>query len=139
MKRSRRSYSKKKCPRGSISRVGYSYRKKSKKIKVRASCVKSRGLRSLGKRTRRVLPSLKKGSLTKFGYTVHETAEKRRKALHKALKAYGYSSLIKKLNAVRLLTRNTSPGNSKIYDSDIKYLQNLSPKKSGRKSKKRIS
>ena len=143
MKRSRRrSYSKKKCPRGSISRLSYSYRKKSlggKKIKVRASCIKSRGLRSRGKRTRRVLPLLKKGSLTKFGYTVHESADTRRKALHKALKEYGYSSLIKKLNAVRLLTRNTSPGNSKIYDSDIKYLQNLSPKKSKRKTKKRRS
>ena len=135
--KSRRSYSKKKCPKGSISRRSYSYRKKSKKIKVRASCIKSRGLRSRGKRTRRVLPSLKKGSLTKFGYTVRESAENRRKALHKALKEYGYSSLIKKLNAVRLLTRNTSPANSKIYDSDIKYLQNLNPKKSGRKSKRR--
>ena len=72
-------------------------------------------------------------------FSTHETSEKRRKALNKALKAYGYSSLIKKLNAVRLLTRNTSPGNSKIYDSDIKYLQNLNPKKSGRKSKRRRS
>ena len=137
MKSRRRSYSKKKCPRGTISRIGYSYRKKSlsgKNIKVRASCVKSRGLRSRGKRPRRVLPSLKKGSLTKFGYTVHESTEKRRSSLRKALKEYGYSSLIKKLNAVKLLSKNTSPSNSKIYGSDIKYLQNLNPKKSGKRS-----
>ena len=129
MKSHRRSYSKKKYPRGSISR-----KKKSpigKKIKARSRCVKSRGLRS-----RRVLPPLKKGSLTRFGYTVHESVEKRRSALRRALKAYGYSSLIKKLNAVKILTKNTSPTNSKIYGSDIKYLQNLNPKKSGRKSKR---
>ena len=124
MKRSRRSYSKKKCPGGSISRVSYSYKKNSKKIKARSSCLKSRGLRS-----RRVLPLLKKGSLTKFGYTIHESAEKRRSSLRKALKAYGYSTLIKKLNAVKILTKNTSPTNSKIYGIDIKYLQNLNPKK----------
>lgn len=129
MKSHRRSYSKKKYPRGSISR-----KKKSpigKKIKARSRCVKSRSLRS-----RRVLPPLKKGSLTRFGYTVHESVEKRRSALRRALKAYGYSSLIKKLNAVKILTKNTSPTNSKIYGSDIKYLQNLNPKKSGRKSKR---
>ena len=76
MKSIYRSQSKKKCPRGSISRNGYSYRKKSlgyKKVEVRASCIKSSGL---SKRPRRVLSSLKKGSLTKFGYTVHESSEK---------------------------------------------------------------
>ena len=125
MKSRSRSYSKKKCPKGSISRFGYSYRKKSKKIKVSASCIKSRGLRSRGKRTSRVLPILKKGSLTKFGYSTHEPENTRRSALRKALKVYGYSSLIKKLNAVKLLTRNTSPSNSRIYGSDIKYIQNL--------------
>lgn len=125
MKSRSRSYSKNKCPKGYISRFGYSYRKKSKKIKVRASCIKSRGLRSRGKRTSIVLPILKKGSLTKFGYSTREPENKRRSALRKALKVYGYSSLIKKLNAVKLLTRNTSPSNSRIYGSDIKYIQNL--------------
>ena len=130
----KRSYSRKRCPKGSISRVSYSYRKKSlggRKIKVHSSCMRSKGLRSRGKKTRRVLPSLKKGSLTRYGYNVHETKEMRHKALKKALKIYGYASLVRKLNAVKLLTKNTSPSNSKIYGQDINYLQNM------RKSKRR--
>ena len=92
-------YSRKKCPKGSISRKSYLYRKKSlndRKIKVRSSCVKSKGKRSHGLRPKRVLPSLKKGSLTKYGYHLSETAENRHKALRKAYNVYGYSTLIKK-------------------------------------------
>ena len=75
------------------------------------------------KRSRKVIPSLKKGSLTKYGYHVRDSKESRRKALNKSLKKYGYSCLIKKLNAVKILSKNASPSNSKIYAQDIRYLQ----------------
>ena len=129
-----KKYSHKKCPKGSISRVGYKYIRKStgKKISVKPSCVKSKGLKSQGKISRRVLPTLNKGSLTKYGYSTKLSDVERQKALNKALKAYGYSSVVKKLNAVKLLTKNTDPKRSKIYSKDLKFVQ----KKKSVKSKK---
>ena len=128
----KKSYSSKKCPKGSISRKGYTYVKKStgKKIKVKPSCIKSKGIRSKGSKTQRVLPVLKKGSLTKFGYYTNDTDYERHKSLKKALKEYGYSSVIKKLNAIKLLTRNTNPKNSKIYSKDLKWVQKNDKNKS---------
>jgi hypothetical protein len=121
----------KKCPKGSISRKGYTYVKKStgRKIKVKSSCTKSKGLRSKGLKTSRVLPQLKKGSLTKFGYYTNGSEEERHKALKKALKSYGYSSVIKKLNAIKLLTKNTKPKNSRIYGKDLKWVQKTNKSK----------
>lgn len=84
----------------------------------------SRKLRSR-RRSRRVIPKLKKGSLTRYGYSVHKSQKSRHRSLKKALNKYGYSSLVKKLNAVKLLSKNTSPSNSKIYGKDIKYLQSM--------------
>lgn len=127
----KKSYSRKKCPRGYISRRGYTYVKKStkKRYKIKSTCVKSKGIRSKGKKTKRVLPSLRKGALTKYGYSISSTDAKRHSALKKALKAYGYSSLVKKLNAVKLLTKNTSPRNSKIYGKDLKWIQKINKSK----------
>ena len=135
------AYSSKNCPKGYVSRKSYTYKKKStgRKVKVKASCVKSRGLRSKGKRTSRVLPKLKKGSLTKYGYSAKNNSTERHTAIKKAIKAYGYGEVIKKLNAVKLLSKNTNPKNSKIYASDIIYIQKNFEKKSKskRKSKSR--
>ena len=120
-------YSRKKCPFGSISRIGYNYKKKSlnnRKIKVRSACIKSKGKRSYGVKPKRVLPTLKKGSLTKYGYHVSETTDNRHKALKKAFKEYGYSSLIKKLNAVRIYNKSR-PAVYQKYTSDIKYVQTV--------------
>ena len=120
-------YSRKKCPRGSISRKGYTYVKKSTgkriRVRVKSSCIKSKSLRSRGKKSKRVLPKLKNGSLTKYGYSTSVGEKKRHVALKKAQKAYGYSTLVKKLNAVKLLTKNTSPKNSRIYGRDLKWIQ----------------
>ena len=122
-----KKYSKKSCPRGSISRRSYSYRKKSlrgRRIKVRSSCVKSKGLRSRGLIPRRVLPTLRKCSLTKYGYHLSESTENRHKALRKAFREYGYSTLIKKLNAVRLYNKSRPSVYSK-YTSDMNYVRSL--------------
>ena len=101
------------CPKGTISRKSYVRKSGSR---VHRSCVKSKALRSKGLRPHRVIPKLKSGSLKKFGYHVHESPSKRHIALNKALRAYGMSSLVHKLNAVRVLSRNTSPKNSLIYE-----------------------
>jgi hypothetical protein len=115
-------YSKKVCPRGSISRKSY-IRKGN--VKVNAACVKSKSLRAKKKSPQVYLPKLKQGGLKKYGYAVHDSLKKRHTALKKAIKRYGASKTIKKLNAIRLLTKNTSPKNSKIYAKDLKYVQKL--------------
>ena len=137
-------YSTKSCPKGTVSRKSYT---KKSGVRVKSTCVKSTSLRSRGIMPKRVLPKLKTGSLTKYGYHIHDTKSIRHKALKKALEAYGFATLIRKLNAVRVLSRNTAPLNSKKYTDDIKYIEkmtNASPKrkskskrKSKRKSKKR--
>jgi hypothetical protein len=116
-------YSKKSCPKGSISRKSY-IRKGN--VKVHAACVKSKSLRAKKKKPAVYLPPLKLGSLKKYGYSVHDSIKKRHTALKKAIKKYGSSSTIKKLNAIRLLTKNTSPKNSKIYEKDLRYVQKTS-------------
>jgi len=120
MKRSK-SYSRKRCPKGSISRR----KSVGKRGKVRSSCVKSKGRRSRGLRVNRVLPSLKKGSLTKYGYHLADSTEVRHKALKKAFNVYGYSTLIKKLNAVRVYNKS-KPNVFNKYTQDMEYVRKLS-------------
>lgn len=117
-----KAYSRKKCPKGYISRRSYT---KKSGTKVKAGCIKSKGLRSKGIRPVRSIPILKKGTLSGLGYGVHESTTKRQEALRRSLKKNGYSVTIKKLNAVRVLSRNTQPKNSSIYARDIKYVQSL--------------
>lgn len=120
-------YSRKSCPRGSISRRSYKYVKKSlrKSIKVRASCVRSKGLRAKGIKPKRVIKILTKGALSKFGYHLADKSSVRQVALKKAVEKYGAGSVIKKLNAVRTLTKNVAPKNAKRYTKDIKFVQKL--------------
>ena len=133
-------YSTKSCPKGTVSRKSYT---KKSGVRVKSACVKSTALRSRGIMPKRVLPKLKTGSLTKYGYHIRDTKSIRHKALKKALKSYGFATLIRKLNAVRVLSINTAPLNSKKYTDDIIYIEkmmNASPKrksKSKRKSPKK--
>ena len=116
-------YSRKKCPKGYISR--YSFKRKSG-YKVKASCVRSRrSLRGRGKKPSVYFPKLKAGTLRKSGYTVHSPERSRKKSLKKAVKKYGKNLVIKKINAVRVLSKNISPKISKIYTKDLKYVQSL--------------
>lgn len=122
-------YSKKSCPKGSISRVKYQYRKKTGKlVKVRPSCVRSKSLRSKGIKPKRAIKILTKGALSKFGYHLSDKQADRRIALEKAVQEYGSGSVIKKLNAVRTLSKNVAPKNSKRYSRDIKFVQKLAKK-----------
>ena len=120
-KRSKR-YSTKRCSRGFISRRSF---KKKSGIKVKAGCVKSKALRSKGKKASVYFPKLKEGTLSRFGYGVHNKMKSRKRSLKKAVKKYSKNVVIKKLNAVRTLSRNTSPKNAKIYTKDIKFVQKL--------------
>jgi hypothetical protein len=81
-------------------------------------------LPKLGGRTRRnLIGPLKKGKLTSVGYSVTAKASTRRRAVDRAVAKYGKLSTLRKLNAVRVYTRRTSPKKSKTFKSDVRYVQ----------------
>lgn len=66
---------------------------------------------------------LKQGDLTSVGYSVTAKTSTRRKAVDRAVKKYGKATTIRKLNAVAVYTRRTSPTKSKVFKADMKYVQ----------------
>lgn len=67
--------------------------------------------------------SLGKGDLSSLGYSVTSKAKTRRAAVNKAIKKYGKLSTLRKLNAVAVYTRRTSPAKSRVFKSDVRYVQ----------------
>jgi hypothetical protein len=85
-----------------------------------------------------------KDYLKKFGYSTKLGKEDRHKILLKAVEKYGYSSVIKRLVALRTLTKNTQPIKSNKYNNDIiglqkwkKYMERMM--KGGNINKKNLS
>jgi hypothetical protein len=72
---------------------------------------------------RRRIGKLKPGLMKAVGYDVNAPAEKRHEAVDKAVKKYGKLSTLRKLNAVAVYTRRTSPAKSKKFKSDVTYVQ----------------
>ena len=66
---------------------------------------------------------LKEGGLTSVGYSASAKTSTRRKAVDRAVKKYGKTGTIRKLNAVAVYTRRTSPAKSKVFKADMKYVQ----------------
>ena len=104
-----------KCPRGTIRRKAY---KTKRGVTVRSSCIKDRGLPGKGKR----LFTLKKGELGKYGYSLKQAREKRRVALNKARKELSHATLVRKINALAILMKNTHPDYSRRARADVKWL-----------------
>ena len=80
-----------------------------------------------GRRTRRrgLIGPLKEGLLKKVGYSVTARVSRRRAAVKRAVKKYGKTSTIRKLNAVAVYTRRTSPAKSRAFRSDMKFAQKM--------------
>jgi hypothetical protein len=68
---------------------------------------------------------LRPGLLKAVGYDVTASKTRRRAAVKRAVKKYGRSSTIKKLNAVAVLTRRTSPAKSKRFKADMRAAQSM--------------
>jgi hypothetical protein len=66
---------------------------------------------------------LGKGSLTSLGYSSSAPTKTRRRAVDRAIKTYGKLSTLRKLNAVAIYTRRTSPAKSRVFKSDVRYVQ----------------
>lgn len=68
---------------------------------------------------------MKEGLLKAVGYDVNAKTTRRRAAVKRAVKKYGRSSTIKKLNAVAVYTRRTSPAKSKTFKADMRAAQKM--------------
>ena len=66
---------------------------------------------------------LKTGELSSIGYSVGQKASTRHRAVDRAVAKYGKLSTLRKLNAVAVYTRRTSPKKSKAFKSDVRYVQ----------------
>jgi hypothetical protein len=66
-------------------------------------------------------PSPVKGALS--GYRLSDLAGDRRKVLEKKISKEGYSTVIRKLNVVAILNKETQPQNHKKIRGDMSYLK----------------
>jgi hypothetical protein len=109
-----------KCPSGKIHRKSYT---KKNGVHVKGACIKDVGRAGKG------LPGgepgigkMKEGELSGVGYSLTKKATSRHRALNKATKKYGALSVYRKLNALSVYTKRTSPIKSKTAKADRNYL-----------------
>ncbi len=107
------------CKKGFIKRVSYETKKG---VQVPEVCIKDLGKPGKGPK---LFPPLTKGTLTKHGYSSDDKKEDRHNALIKAALDYGKNDVIRKLNAVSILVRNTNPKKSEIFHKDMLFVQKL--------------
>lgn len=112
---------------GTIVRVGYTRKAytrsdgtRVKRAYVPPARITDRGLPGKGQK---IIPTLKKGVLAKFGYNSKESAVKRHTALLKAQSRESYRTVVDQLLAVRTLNKNINPKVAKVFGSDIQWLQ----------------
>lgn len=104
------------CPKGMIRRKAYT---RKSGVRVRSTCIRDLGKPGKGKK----LFTLKRGSLGKFNYGLTKKQSKRRGSLKKANSKMTRGQLVKKLNALRILHRNTNPIYAKRAEKDMKWVQ----------------
>lgn len=71
-----------------------------------------------------VLFILKKGTLSRFGYSMKNSQSKRHNSLKKAIKSTKPLSIYRKLNALYVLNKNRNPLTAKLFKDDAEWLKN---------------
>jgi hypothetical protein len=97
-----------------------------KETRVPRWCIRDVGLPGKGFQGKGSgIGDLKEGELSKFGYehVVSLSMKDRHAALAKAVREYGWLPVFRKLNAVSVLTRYTSPDASVIFLRDRKWVK----------------
>jgi hypothetical protein len=116
----------KSCPVSYILRKPYvRVSKKGKRTLVPASCIKDIGAPGKGLVGRPGIGPLRKGELAKYGYisVAKLDVAERHSALKKAIDEYGSLSVWRKLNAVHVYTRRTSPATSAVLKEDMDWIR----------------
>jgi hypothetical protein len=116
----------KSCKRGTIRRVAYTRRVRSgKRVTVKAACIPDVGAPGKGLSSGPGIGRLRVGELARFGYdhVVTLSVGHRHLALSRAVATYGALSVFRKLNAVYVYTRRTSPASSRIFKADRDWVK----------------
>ncbi len=113
----------KSCPSGQIVRDAYV---RGRRQFVPAACIKNVG--NPGKGILSGAPGigpLRKGDLSRFGYddVISMSEGHRHLALAAAVRSYGSLTVWRKLNAVFVYTKNTSPASSRIFKADRDWIK----------------
>ncbi len=138
--------SRKSCPPGQIARKAYVRRMSSliakkgfnkhtrtgKTIRVYprltstfvpASCVKDTGKKGKLPEGAPKIGPLRKGELSKHGYSYKASETSRKDALRKAIGEFGALSTYRKLDAVAKLTERTNPTAAKVFKLDRNWIE----------------
>ena len=123
------------CPPGMEKRKGYVrssfVRKDGTKVqgsKVPTVCIPDRGSKGRAWKLKNKtlgIGKLKKGDLTKFGYSAKSPERTRHSAIKKAVKKTGAITIERKLNALAVYTKNRNPKLSKEFKEDSLYAATL--------------
>jgi hypothetical protein len=137
-----KTLARKACPPGMIERreytrkfsnairqKGYTVRKssgttyvvhpKSQGSRVKPTCIKDK---SKGKNTTKKIGPLRKGELSKFGYSFRTSEEARHKALRQAVDEFGVLGVYRKLDAVAKLSKTSIPEAARIFKADRNWV-----------------
>lgn len=110
-----------------IVRKGYTARRGSKVVYVPPSRIVDRG--SPGRWTTvnrsRGIGNLRRGRLSSVGYSAEMSPMARHRAIQSAVRAYGSLPTQRMLQAVATYTKRTSPAKSRVFESDVRYVQGL--------------
>jgi hypothetical protein len=102
------------------------YTKRGKHVLVPAVCIKDVGVRGKGLASGRPgIGTLRQGNLARYGYSkvAGLSVSSRREALKKAVVAYGPLTTWRKLNALAIYTRRTSPKTSQAVKADMDWIR----------------
>jgi hypothetical protein len=134
-----KSLARRACPPGMIERKGF-VRKYSSAVrnkgfsvhrngktykvfpKLQPVSINSRCVKDTGGKTMKIGP-LKKGELSKHGYSFRKSDLARHRALKYAIDEFGPLGVYRKLDAVSKLTERTIPEASKAYRKDKEWIQ----------------
>ncbi len=114
------------CPSGQIVRDAYVRIRLGKRQFVPAACITDVGNPGKGIPTGAPgIGPLRKGDLTLFGYdnVVSMSEGRRHLALAAAVRKYGPLTVWRKLNAVFIYTKNTSPASSRVFKADRDWIK----------------
>lgn len=101
----------------------YRVKPKSESFYVPATCIKDRGEEGKGAPGGKAIGPLRKGELTKFGYSTKLSAEQRQFALKKAVASLGVLSVFRKLDAVAKLGVKVAPEAAEIFRKDRDWVR----------------
>jgi hypothetical protein len=104
------------------------YTKRGKHVLVPAACIKDVGAPGKGLLSGKPgIGPLKKGELARFGYSgvASMSVDARHAALRKAVEKYGSLTVWRKLNALSIYTRRSSPETSRAAEQDMDWVRSV--------------